>query len=312
MRAKAATQGARSSELCLARTEKRGRRRCDMRDLQHGRGLWDRSRGTEDTHGATDGVANGTAPSSQGGYAGTWLNKTEVAAFIEASKEGTWLHENPAALASLGVAAFLLLLYMLLRQHAAARQRRGHTEMCFGFFNIEVRPPTPPRAVAPDVPADVELVEQSTLQAIELLPSSTWDATGDEDNCAVCWEAFRPGDPFMRLPLCGHVFHKKCLMRWLVEAQRHKKRRCPLCNTDPLAPESAASPISSAPPAASPMSLPPSPPELPPPPAAAPTAGPRGAPAAAAAPPRFGFQTRAAKSSRGPRTAHANTSPVVV
>ena len=59
----------------------------------------------------------------------------------------------------------------------------------------------------------------------------------DDDSalCSLCLQDYAVGDEITRLPNCGHTFHKACVTRWLGEAQRGKKRRCPMCNLDPLA-----------------------------------------------------------------------------
>jgi len=41
-------------------------------------------------------------------------------------------------------------------------------------------------------------------------------------------------DAVRKLP-CGHIFHVQCVDRWLMDSQKHQRRRCPLCNSDPIA-----------------------------------------------------------------------------
>lgn len=84
------------------------------------------------------------------------------------------------------------------------------------------------------------VVEQSVQSAIEVLPYAVWDAdaTDLDDNatlCSLCLQNYERGEEVTVLPGCGHRFHKACVTTWLGEAQRGKKRRCPLCNVDPLA-----------------------------------------------------------------------------
>ena len=41
--------------------------------------------------------------------------------------------------------------------------------------------------------------------------------------CAVCREAFSPGDAAVRLP-CNHLYHSPCILPWL-----QQRNLCPLC-----------------------------------------------------------------------------------
>ena len=66
-----------------------------------------------------------------------------------------------------------------------------------------------------------------------MLPCSQWQAE-NEAECSLCMDVFQKHETIMRLP-CSHAFHQSCCRKWLVEAQKYKPRRCPLCNSDPLA-----------------------------------------------------------------------------
>ncbi|XP_072532767.1 E3 ubiquitin-protein ligase RNF128a isoform X2 [Salminus brasiliensis] len=50
----------------------------------------------------------------------------------------------------------------------------------------------------------------------------------DADSCAVCIEAYKPGDVLSVLT-CSHFFHKVCVEPWLLE-----HRTCPMCKCDVL------------------------------------------------------------------------------
>ncbi|CAN6207985.1 unnamed protein product [Urochloa humidicola] len=54
------------------------------------------------------------------------------------------------------------------------------------------------------------------------------DGAGAGD-CAVCLEAFEPGDRCRRLPRCEHSFHAECVDSWL-----RKSGACPVCRADVL------------------------------------------------------------------------------
>ena len=48
------------------------------------------------------------------------------------------------------------------------------------------------------------------------------------EDCSVCLETMLTGAEVRSLP-CAHVFHRKCVDKWLV-----RKRKCPLCKLDIL------------------------------------------------------------------------------
>lgn len=109
---------------------------------------------------------------------------------------------------------------------------------CWTFDLVVSRPGRVTPAAAEEMR---EQVERSALQSIEMLPvhlhcSTTTSTSNEADGgeCALCMEKFMDGEMIMLLP-CSHAFHKTCCTRWLVEGQRFKTRRCPLCNLDPLA-----------------------------------------------------------------------------
>ena len=132
------------------------------------------------------------------------------------------------------------------RPRRAARQEAA--EAAWSPFRPRRAARNPPASRDPRVSPDDNLeagVEQSVQSAIELLPCQVWGeadakASGleeeDDDRgmCSLCLCNYEAGDEVTRLT-CGHAFHKACVTRWLGEAQRGKKRRCPLCNLDPLA-----------------------------------------------------------------------------
>lgn len=53
----------------------------------------------------------------------------------------------------------------------------------------------------------------------------SWPAfIGNVHNCAICLEEPRYGDVYSVRPNCNHVYHKRCIDKWLT-----KDARCPLC-----------------------------------------------------------------------------------
>ena len=47
------------------------------------------------------------------------------------------------------------------------------------------------------------------------------------DTCSICQESLKIGEYYRSLPLCLHIFHKKCIDRWLQNDL--EEMRCPLC-----------------------------------------------------------------------------------
>eukprot|EP00536_Pseudo-nitzschia_multiseries_P014080 jgi/Psemu1/320603/estExt_fgenesh1_pm.C_6540001 len=52
-------------------------------------------------------------------------------------------------------------------------------------------------------------------------------ATNSMDACTICLDDYGVGDRLRCLP-CSHVFHAKCIAKWLIE----RSATCPLCNLD--------------------------------------------------------------------------------
>lgn len=50
---------------------------------------------------------------------------------------------------------------------------------------------------------------------------------GRPEGCVVCLDEFDDGEEIRRLFVCRHVFHRRCLDRW-IDCDR---RTCPLCRT---------------------------------------------------------------------------------
>ena len=73
--------------------------------------------------------------------------------------------------------------------------------------------------------------EKSTLNAIDALPEGVLASRSFE--CALCLEEVEEGMHVRQLG-CAHAYHTECIDRWLCDEQIGKKRRCPLCNADPI------------------------------------------------------------------------------
>jgi len=48
-----------------------------------------------------------------------------------------------------------------------------------------------------------------------------------DEPCPICQDLFKAGEFKRKLEFCNHIFHKRCVDRWLCES----KMECPLCRT---------------------------------------------------------------------------------
>jgi hypothetical protein len=64
---------------------------------------------------------------------------------------------------------------------------------------------------------------------------SSIDEFGTAD-CVICMEEFKRGVLVRKVPTCQHIFHDKCLLKWLASSQQqqHETAKCPMCNADVL------------------------------------------------------------------------------
>lgn len=87
--------------------------------------------------------------------------------------------------------------------------------------------------------ADMELTvvcsESSTTRSSSIGTPSPRQGNNDDDtegfDCAICLDAFNPGDTVRLLP-CGHDFHRECIDGWLTRPG--VVPRCPLCKGAPI------------------------------------------------------------------------------
>lgn len=135
-------------------------------------------------------------------------------------------------------------LMLLFRKYAERQRARGRTTLCFGCIELGEGPGVVDahQMVAADrgndslTTARRELVEESSIAALELLPIDHFHTQGQDEEveCSLCMVGLQEADVVRKLP-CGHMFHVACVDRWLIESQKHQRRRCPLCNSDPIA-----------------------------------------------------------------------------
>ncbi|KAI3694728.1 hypothetical protein L1987_77698 [Smallanthus sonchifolius] len=58
------------------------------------------------------------------------------------------------------------------------------------------------------------------------LPPFQYPAKPASDDCSICLELFNQGEICRVLPVCDHVFHARCVDKWLM-----KVPNCPICRT---------------------------------------------------------------------------------
>lgn len=49
------------------------------------------------------------------------------------------------------------------------------------------------------------------------------------DICSICRCQFKCGEYFRKLPICNHIYHKKCIDKWFIKDEQNMK--CPVCRT---------------------------------------------------------------------------------
>jgi len=72
---------------------------------------------------------------------------------------------------------------------------------------------------------ELSAVELRALPCHDFVKQAEAEAAGGD--CAVCLEAFEPGDRCRRLPRCEHSFHAECVDSWL-----RKSGACPVCRAE--------------------------------------------------------------------------------
>ena len=129
------------------------------------------------------------------------------------------------------------------QRHMAMRREAGYSTACFDCVEFgEAVDPWNPHALAhlhevqnmPDAASMRK--ELKMLKALQEIRERPWEGHGDGGaplECSLCMELVEEGMRIKQLP-CQHAFHAKCIDRWLFHAQRGQRRRCPLCNVDPV------------------------------------------------------------------------------
>jgi len=50
------------------------------------------------------------------------------------------------------------------------------------------------------------------------------------DLCSICQSRFKIGEYYRKLPICDHIYHKKCIDKWFTKDKERMK--CPVCRTE--------------------------------------------------------------------------------
>lgn len=87
------------------------------------------------------------------------------------------------------------------------------------------------RLLALDAPAakDNKLSRERRKQVEKVLKSKVYDPSDKDTSCVVCLEEFSSRDKQIKQLPCRHLFHRKCISKWL-----DHDLRCPTCRTDIL------------------------------------------------------------------------------
>ncbi len=51
----------------------------------------------------------------------------------------------------------------------------------------------------------------------------------DDEPCSICLSSFNKGEYYRKLPICKHMYHKKCIDKWFKKDIKNMK--CPICRT---------------------------------------------------------------------------------
>jgi hypothetical protein len=74
----------------------------------------------------------------------------------------------------------------------------------------------------------------SHLPKYHKITENTININGSNNNllfekCSICYNQFKMGEYFRKLPLCNHFYHKKCIDKWFMKDK--KDMNCPICRT---------------------------------------------------------------------------------
>ena len=135
---------------------------------------------------------------------------------------------------------FIGVTIVFCRRHVVLRREAGYSNACFDC--IDLREPADPwnpqslshlREVSHMPDPQSMRIELRVLTALSEIRERKWEGGPAPLECSLCMDEVPEGASIKQLR-CHHAFHTKCIDRWLIQAQRGQRRRCPLCNDDPL------------------------------------------------------------------------------
>ncbi|KAL7258992.1 hypothetical protein ACSBR1_004987 [Camellia fascicularis] len=91
------------------------------------------------------------------------------------------------------------------------------------FLEPEFHFPEAPTCI-PETPPVSALLIRELLPVVKLEDSAAGDPP---ESCAVCLYELEVGEEVRWLANCKHIFHRRCLDRWM----DHDQKTCPLCRT---------------------------------------------------------------------------------
>ncbi|KAI3446675.1 hypothetical protein Pfo_003340 [Paulownia fortunei] len=111
----------------------------------------------------------------------------------------------------LGFAAIVFLHFLFMSNTFHRR--------CTRFFH-------PTNAADYDAAVSTSAAAEALPLIQALLPDVAYSAAAfpRTSDCAICLDSFEEGDDCRNIPVCKHLFHAKCVDRWI-----RKKATCPVC-----------------------------------------------------------------------------------
>ncbi|KAF0902924.1 hypothetical protein E2562_019861 [Oryza meyeriana var. granulata] len=86
--------------------------------------------------------------------------------------------------------------------------------------------PSVAAALPREAPAGLHGLGETAL-VVSTLPVYAWSKNaGDDCECAICLGEVRRGQVVKQLPACTHLFHARCIDKWLMS-----HATCPVCRT---------------------------------------------------------------------------------
>lgn len=128
------------------------------------------------------------------------------------------------------VGCLLILVYFVVLLFRVFRRRRGDRASMLVSGRMHVAGRMHWRREAPRASnlrvVPVHVVKQF-LEEGQGGATFKMDDCKPDDTCPICLEALLGSEDTVRgMPICGHAFHEKCIVDWLVQTD---KARCPMC-----------------------------------------------------------------------------------